>query len=291
MTENLPVTIDLSDEELNRQLGITQESSGPIVPRLKINSLAEDENDKPLQMGTFYIDEKDQPRAYAKEVKIRIVTRVFQYQHFSQEEKKMLDESVMLPSLFAEFPSSSGKIRCGKLSKKQAEGVTLSPEQAKIQKEVKCRMFVFCMVSFTGTTVDGQEVVYTDKPVLWVPSQSAFVIVDDVLKSFDKQKRAAIKYPVSLKLKKEKNGNVIYFNPVPTITSEPATLTKIDEEAINSARDFIAETNKRVKANYARSLNKAPNTATDSADNATVVSVGAKVTKTTDKDLDDEIPF
>jgi len=290
MTDNLPATIDLSDEELNRQLGISQEKSGPSVPRLKINSLAEDENEKPLPMGTFFIDEKDQPRAYSKEVKIRIVTRVYQYQNYSQDDKKMLDESMMLPSLFSEFPSMSGKLKCGKLSKKKVEGVTLSPTQAKIQKDVKCRMFVFCLVSFTGTTVDGKEVTYADKPVLWVPSQSAFVIVGDVMESFDKQKRAAIKYPVSLKLKKEKNGNVVYYNPVPTILNEAVALTQVDVDAINSARDFISGVNKRVKEAYDRSLNKAANDS-DVETAETVVSIGANVTKTSSKDLDDEIPF
>lgn len=288
MTDNLPVTIDLSDEELNRQLGITQESSGPMVARLKINSLAEDENEKPLQMGTFFIDEKDQPKAYAKEISMRVVTRVFQYQHFSQEEKKLLDESVMLPSLFSEFPSVSGRLKCGKLSKKQVEGVTLSPEQAKIQKEVKCRTFVFALVSFKGTTQDGKEIEYKDKPVLWIPSQSAFTIVGDMLESFDKQKRAAIKYPVELKLKKEKNGNVVYYNPVPKITNEPVTLTAIDQEAISSARDFIKSTNERVKAAYASALNKAPNKS-DTSVGETVITVGAQVKK--GADLDDEIPF
>lgn len=293
MTTNLPANIGMSDAELNQALGITQEK-GPRVARLKINADAEDENEKPLPLGSFYIDEvidgKDAPRAYAKKVDIRIVTRVFQFQNYDQTARKMVDESVMRTSLFAEYPSKSGKMKCGKLGKKQVEGNTLSPEQTKLRKDVKCRMITFCLVSFTGTTQDGTEVVYKDKPVLWVPSQSAWTIMDDVLKSFEKQKRAAIKYPVALTLKKEKNGNVTYYNPVPAISNEPVVLVEADMEAVQSANEFVKSTNGRVMESYNSVINSRNAAKEDGNTSELVKEVGGEVVKN-NKDMDDEIPF
>lgn len=294
MSTNLPANLEtMTDAELNQALGITQEK-GPRVARLKINAEAEDENEKPLPLGTFYIDEvidgKDAPRAYSKTASIRIVTRVFQFQNYDQEARKMVDESVMRTSLFAEFPSKSGKMKCGKLGKKQVEGNTLSAAQTKLQKDVKCRMITFCLVSFTGTRQDGTEVVYKDKPVLWVPSQSAWTIMDDVLKSFEKQKRAVIKYPVTMTLKKEKNGNVTYYNPVPSISNEAVVLTEADMEAVQTSQAFVKDTNARVMSEYNRVINSRNKVEEDTGTEETVKELGGTVVKK-GTDLDDEIPF
>lgn len=295
MTNQLPVTLEtLSDADLNHQLGISRDK-GPRTPRLKINASADDDNEKPLPLGTFYIDEvvdgKDAPRAYTKEVSIRIVTRVYQFQHFDQEKKKLLDESVMRTSLFAEFPSRSGKMKCGKLSKKQVEGNTLSSEQAKLQKDVKCRQIMFCLVSYKGTTQDGTEIEYKDKPCLWVVSQSAWTTMDEVLQSFEKQKRAALRYPVTLGLKKEKNGNVTYYNPVPKITNDAVTLSQVDVDAVNTSKALIDDVNSKVMEAWNKAI-KGETTADDVRSENLAEEVGAVVVKKSKKDdLDDEIPF
>lgn len=291
MTTNLPANLnDVSDEELNAALGISHDNGFDNVTRLKINKDAEDDQEKALPMGTFFIVKKDTPRVYAKEITMRIVTRVFQYQHFDQTVKKMLDQSVLNSDLFGEFPSSSGKVKCGKLSKKQLEGVNVSEAQAKVQKDVKCRMFIFGLVSYKGNTQDGTEVSYVDEPVLWVPGQSGWKIMNDVLESFEKQKRAGIKYPVTIKLKKEKNGAVTYYVPVPSIGSEPVKLTQVDSIAISSAMEYVKSVNNKIMTDYRRAHSKAPHE-NDNTDSENVKEMGGQVRRKSDPDLDDEIPF
>ena len=284
---------EYDDAALNKMLGISQESSGSGITKLKINALAEDDQDRPMQMGTFFLTgyhEDKEDTVYAKEATIRVIMPTYQYLHYDSAEKKVVAQSIIANSLNGtEFVSDNGLIRCGKLPKAKAEKNPMTPEQAKIQKDVKCKMSLWVLVSMKGKTIDGREAEVADVPAVWTVSQSAFMTAQELLEQFAKSKRSPLKYDVTVTLKKEKTGTTIYYVPIFNVSDKSSAVPGTIGGIVTSAQAYIKEKNDAVREAYDGIIRG--RNSTKRAEDVVGKVLKSKVNHVDTSDLDDEIPF
>lgn len=295
--ELIVINEELSDAALNELLGVSS-GMGATVTRLKINPHSEDDKERPIPMGSFYVD-GDGDAFYSKTVEFRIISPTYQYQRYDEGTKTFTARSIIGQNFKVEYISDDGTIRCGKLPRKQVEGQVISGEQEKIQKQVDCKLTLWGLVSFTGKSAEGVEKVYKDFPVAWTLSQTGFVEVMALLKEYEKSKKAAIKYPLTVTLRKEKSGQTIYYVPVFTVATDPTPIPGTANDALLSMRDYVKAINEDITEKYRAAIEKRQGV---SKEDEAIVEKVAGVTKeaantksskatTIDNDLNDEIPF
>jgi hypothetical protein len=163
----------------------------------------------------------------------------------------------------------------------------MTPEQAKIQKDVKCKMSLWVLVSLKGKTIDGREAEVADVPAVWTLSQSAFMIAQELLEQFAKSKRSPLKYEVTVTLKKEKQGTTIYYVPVFSVGDKSLAIPASVGAVVTSAQTYIKETNEKIRADYDLVING--HNTTKRAES--IVGKVLKSKHVDTSDLDDELPF
>lgn len=235
----------LTDKELNEALGFTQKRTN--FPTLKTNKHAEDANEKPLPVGTFYIDGLEK-KVYSKNITMRVLFRGFQYTRYDEAQKKTIDSTVILNTYYGEFVSTSGKQACGRLTKKQIEdlGTAVTAEQAIIQKQTKMKNLVFALVSYTGKTQDGEEVEVKDELVVYKPGFGGSKAIDEAIKGIVAEGRALLRTNLQLKTKRDQTGDNVYYVPVVTISKEVVESSVEDVQKLRSVLQFVAGINSYV---------------------------------------------
>ena len=157
-----------------------------------------------------------------------------------------------------EFRSLSGKLACGKLSKKNflALGDNATKDQQDLQKNVKCKLLVFGLVSGSFTDLDSKaKVEVKDELFVWGVSQSGFMGVDGTITGIERERRAVPLTPIRVYLKKEKMGTVVYHVPMTEVLTKVEPLVaERDAEYLAKIRNYIKDTNDYVNQKYAEAL-------------------------------------
>ena len=199
----------LSYEEIAALMGQTMGGNQNLLPELKINAAYETNDGKTLKPGTWYIAVNGE-NVYAPTCKFRPYLNCFQYLHWDREENKLANKSLIVRNLFTEEAVDiKGGVKCGKISSKLIE--TLTPEQKKLQEQIKCHRYLFGQVSMTGKTVDGKEVVVEDMPCKWRAKGKNYMTPDVFIKQVDKGQKFLFQFVLDMHLIKEKNDDVTYF--------------------------------------------------------------------------------
>lgn len=280
LVENNPV-------QMNKLFGFSNRPK-PVIPVLRING--EDEEAGTAPKGTFVYDDGDKV-LYANDVEIRAFLKGYQYRIFTKELK---DTSIIALNFQQEFRSMSGKFACGKMNKKKYAQLekdgSVSLEQKFLQDNVKCKLIVFGVVSGNFHDVDTKDKVeIKDKLFVWSVAQSAFMSVDGAIVGIEKERRAIPLTPIKITLKKEKNGQVTYFQPIPVVTGETAKLDiKRDSEYLSKIKEFIKDTNEHVNEKFNEAIKG--KTENDNFSKVTKT-VQGKVKVIDPLDLNDEVPF
>jgi hypothetical protein len=178
--------------ELAAELGASSEgNSGARLPRLTTNRRIKDDDGNRLELGQFYLTGQDKT-AYATSVKFRPLSHHFQYVLYNAEEKKMENWTIQAANFQEEFRDVKGTIRCGRPDGKVMNKMTA--EERKKFKDVKNVRLIRGLVSFVGTTPDGEEITYDNQPCLVkLSGQNNFQVTDKgVYSRFDKQVRDRI---------------------------------------------------------------------------------------------------
>lgn len=255
MTNTALATIPTNAVDINKAFGFESSKMKPEIPVLKINGA--DEEDGTAPKGTFTYD-TGEGIVYANDVVIRTFLKGIQYRRWDAKDKSKNDMSIIANSFRAEFRSTSGKLACGKMSsKKYAEmGSLASPTQQELQKEVKCKLILFGLVSGKFTSVDTkEEVVLEDQLFIWATPQSAFMPLDQVISGVEKERRAIPCTKIKLKLKKEKQGSVTYFVPQAEVLNDIVELSlERDIPNLDKIKKFVSDTNAHVEAKYNEAL-------------------------------------
>jgi hypothetical protein len=222
------------------------------LPELKINSQVDDEHGKPLPRGSFFIKGLEQT-VYAETVKFRPLAHGFQYLHWDALANKLAAKTRIISNFGEEARDTRGTIRCGKPVSSVLKD--LPQEQRDRFAEITCFRQVRGLVSYTGKTVDGEEVTYTNQPVILMLKGTNFAPFDDEFLKVIPRNRNIWDYESELTTKKHKNGSVTWFtfHFAPDLKN-PVGLDETVLESIKVIRDAIRSENKRIDEAYYAAL-------------------------------------
>lgn len=238
--------------DINKAFGFNSKMK-PTIPLLKIEG-ADDENGVvKAPKGTFVYDDGDK-LLYAEEVNFRTFFKGYQYVLYDGKDKSKNDRSIIGVDFDTEYRSTSGRIACGKLSKKRLKelGTDVSKTQQYYQDKAKCKLILFGLVSGDFTNVDTKEkTVVEDALCIWQVSSSAFIAMTDILKGIEKERRPVPLTPIRLTLKKERNGTVTYYMPIPQVQNGTAKFVlERDQGFLQRIHEFVKDTNDYVNEKY-----------------------------------------
>lgn len=246
-------TID--ENKLNEALGFNVQKSK--FAYLKINKDAEDDKSQPLPVGQFYLNQD--PIAYSKNVEMRILWRGFQYSRYNSDQRKTTDTSIIMDN-FGEFISTSGKLRCGRLTNKQVEELgekNISSDQKILQEEVKLKTLFFCLLSGDFKTQSGEAVRKDNILCCYIPGFKSAMILDTAIKGIVKEGKPVIKAVFNVTTSKEKTGGNTYY--VPEVSYKGSVdLVPQDTVALKEVISYVGNINKFVTSAYEKSLSGKP---------------------------------
>lgn len=241
-----------------------------ILPVLKNNRRLKDKDKKSLPMGAFYLSGVDGPEAYVTSeagkpaVKFRPLSHHFQYNHYDADEEKFVSWSRQIANFSEEARSTNGLLRCGKPN---GQGMSqLSKEEKAKWRAVKNTRLIRGLVSYEGTTVDGDKIVYNNEPCLVkLTGQNNFAsTAKGIYARFDAQFRDIIPHGYEmwnyeLDLTSEDHasddGSIFWytmewgFNP-----KEPLAVTQEIYDSICAVAEMIRTENAEVDALYSKAL-------------------------------------
>lgn len=262
-------------EELAAILG-TEVSGGAStvvrVPELRINAKSVNKDTKkPIPQGSFYLKGSDKI-AYAESVTFRPLASHVQYFNWDDIDGKrtLVNKSIAVLNPYKdEARDMLGSIACGMPSWDDRQH--MDKEVQKKWRAMQHRL-VRGVVSFTGTTEEGEEVVYENEPCMMFHKNSTYSgFYNGFVKKIPKGHHL-YNYEAKITSEYNENGSVVWY----TFQYEPdlsnvLTFTKdVRDTSIVFAESIRAE-NKYIDSQYMKSITEgsidgAAMTAIDSLD-------------------------
>jgi hypothetical protein len=223
------------------------------LPELKINYQRKDKEGRSIKdkIGMFYVKGLEK-EVYAEEVKIRVLSQVFQWIDFDEEEMKPRNRTIMIPRFSMEPIDELGTIRCGKPTSKQMADWG-KEEKAKFSTINLFRQ-LRGLVSYKGVTAEGEEVVIENQPMILMNKRGNYMTFEDqVIKKISG--RDFKDFWVTVKSIEQEMGSVVYY----TFDYEPDLLNPVplDDDTYQTMLRFaemISSDNDRIKQKYNASL-------------------------------------
>ena len=223
------------------------------LPELKINYQRKDKEGRSIKdkIGMFYVKGLEK-EVYAEEVKIRVLSQVFQWIDFDEEEMKPRNRTIMIPRFSMEPIDELGTIRCGKPTSKQMEDWG-KEEKAKFSTINLFRQ-LRGLVSYKGVTAEGEEVVIENQPMILMNKRGNYMTFEDqVIKKISG--RDFKDFWVTVKSIEQEMGSVVYY----TFDYEPDLLNPVplDDDTYQTMLRFaemISSDNDRIKQKYNAAL-------------------------------------
>jgi len=183
---------------------------GDRLPMLKISSKRKDPQGRKIDQfqGHFFITDMDE-NVYADRVRIRVLSQLFQWIHYDPEAEKVVNKTLLIPNFRHEGRDMKGGIRCGKPASKVLK--EMSKEEQKKYVDIKCYRQLRVLVSYTGQTVDGDEVTIENQPAIILLKGANFnPFEDQFIKSLPKG-RNFHDYWCDVTTEEHENGSVVYY--------------------------------------------------------------------------------
>lgn len=223
------------------------------LPELKINYQRKDKEGRSIKdkIGKFYVKGLEK-EVYAEEVKIRVLSQVFQWIDFDEEEMKPRNRTIMIPRFSMEPIDELGTIRCGKPTSKQMADWG-KEEKAKFSTINLFRQ-LRGLVSYKGVTAEGEEVVIENQPMILMNKRGNYMTFEDqVIKKISG--RDFKDFWVTVKSIEQEMGSVVYY----TFDYEPDLLNPVplDDDTYQTMLRFaemISSDNDKIKQKYNASL-------------------------------------
>lgn len=254
----LVLTNPAEQAKLAAILGASQDAGNDRMPVLKVNTKRRDAEGKKIPEGHFVITGTDEA-VYADKVSIRVLSQMFQWMHFDQEAKKLVNKTILIPSFRAEPIDMKGGVRCGKPASKIYR--ELSKAEQKKYDDITCYRQLRVLVSYTGKNADGAEVTVTNQPAIVMLKGSNFSpFEDEVVKRLPKGKNL-YDFNITLSTSEHENGSVTYYviHFEPDL-SNPLALDRDTIDTMYHIVDMIEVENRKVRDGYDRSLRQSNST-------------------------------
>jgi hypothetical protein len=251
-------TIDKAEQQrLAAILGTsTRSDSGDRLPMLKISSKRKDAQGRKIDQfqGHFFVTDMEE-NVYASNVKIRVLSQLFQWIHFDPEVEKVVNKTLLIPNFRHEARDMKGGIRCGKPASKVFK--ELSKEEQKKYVDIKCYRQLRVLVSYTGTTVDGDEVTIENQPAIILLKGSNFNPFEDEFLNSIPKGRQFHDYWCDVTTKEHENGSVVYYTMhFEGNFGEPVALDQQTYDTMIHFARLVQEENDRIERSHEDSMRK-----------------------------------
>ena len=241
--------------ELNAILGLNDkpQQSTNRLPELKFSTQRKDAEGNDIRQfeGQLYLKNYEQA-VYAKSVKIRVLSQLFQWIDYDPDENKVRNKTLLIPFMSHEARDQRGGIRCGKPTSREMKD--WSPDRKAQYKSITLFRQLRCLVSYTGKTVDGKEVTVENVPAIILNKNSSYMnFEDEVVKKLNGRNYNDVW--IDVHGEEHQNGSVTYYtwhytpdlkNPVP-----------MDDKTFDTMIHFaemVQKENQAIDASYERAL-------------------------------------
>jgi len=263
MSTEIAIIDNLTDEEIMRLSGQDDNPNARTdsgLPRLKINRDPENDDGLTLPVGAFFVPDADGVFVYAKEALFRPFLSYLQYQTYDPVTEKYTCKSIIIKNFGEEAIDTEGGIRCGKLTRKQLDG--LSQDDLAIQRNIRCYRMLYGTISMKGVTADGTARTIKDYPVLWRATGSAFMPIGDAITTFKDNKKLMHQHLMHLSLKREKKGSNVYYVPVIVADVKNTSVLKETNSLFAGFLGIVQAENNYVADKYRKATTAVVHTAT-----------------------------
>lgn len=226
---------ELTPEELMAMTGQSTGKKFNDFPRLSINSDGEDDAGRAIPIGAYMVSQGGLA-VFGKPITFRPFINAYQYAVYEPEKKNYTNRSVIFKNFSEEAPDELGGIACGKISKKNHDGLTA--EQLDFQKKIKCYRYLYGVVTFNGVSADGQKHDLVELPVRARLSGSNFMPISEAIEFLEKKKVPMITANVELTTKREKFGTNSYY--VMVAKADVKNVVDLTEKDWTLLKDFIS---------------------------------------------------
>lgn len=248
------VTADKADNaKIMALLGQASEAgstkSVDFLPKLAIEHNTEDEEGNTLPRGQWKFRDASGQWQHSKEVTFRPFLRRYMYTVWDNAEQSYGSMSIQGASFGDEFFDTAGGIRCGKLNKRDLEGLSSDDPERTLQANIKCAQVVYGMVE-----TDSIEAT----PVVWYARGSNFMPVADWIKTLEKQGKLLFNTRATLSTLRQKYGGNIYYKSKIDVKDYVEFDPKVDVpilekfvESVNSHNAYIESEYKEARGDFA----------------------------------------
>ena len=263
------------------------------LPYISLNKHSENDDGKPIPSGTFTFT-KDAKQWFSPKdgkVKFRIFIRGYQYSVYDEDKNEYVNRSKIIKSWSEEAFDELGTVRCGKVKKTALPG--LSPAQLEKQKKIACVQILYGVISGTFTSPSTGETQEVDQmPCIWRTSGTNFMSMGEFIDNLTKRKKPFVQIAIDIGLKREKNGDVVYYvsQPSADFTQPPQWDNDKDMPILSDFLNYLKTINDVVLEKYNSALKNKVNQ-NDVADEATLKVIDGKFKPLKADFPDDDIPF
>ena len=227
------------------------ETKSDLFPILKVTTKGRDAQGREIGRGMLWLKSNDLEPVYAKTMKIRPLSNVYQYTHWDDIKGENVNSTIQSPTFKTEFRDRLGTLKCGRpdnwFSRPDAE--------KKKWSGIKCNRIIRAIVTYTGKDADGNEVTIENKPVIIFNKSSNFGQFDDqYLKVIPKQ-RKLYDYWVEVSVKDHSNGGLEYYTmEYKPDFKVPVSMDQMTLDTLRVIVDVIKTGNASVNKDYANAI-------------------------------------
>lgn len=256
MSTNVAVIDKAEELKLAALLGTNDKpqasGSSDRLPELKVNSMRKDAQGRRIEEGMFYLKGMDEP-VYAENVRIRVLSQLFQWIHYDPEENKVANKTLLIPNFRCEARDMKGGTRCGKPASKVLR--ELPKEEQKKYSDIKCFRQLRVLVSYTGKDADGTEVTIENQPAIILLKGANFSPFEDEFVKAIPKGANFYDYWVDVSAEELQNGSVIYY--VMHFAADMSKKVGLDQDTYDSMlhmAGMIERENQLVENAYQKAL-------------------------------------
>jgi len=246
---------DMSMDQMRSMMGTSdrplKQNSQPNnrLPELKISSQRKDEsgNDIKKHMGEFYVKGLGEP-VYAKSVRVRVLSQLYQWVDFDEEQMRPRNKTIMIPFLNMEPRDELGTIRCGKpLTKDMADW----PKAKKAQYDsINLFRQLRGLVTYEGQTADGKTVSIENQPCIIMNKRSSYMKFEQGVISRINGREFS-DYWLDVTSEEQEMGSVVYYTwkYTPDLKN-PVSMDDDTEATLDVIARMVVEENIRIENSY-----------------------------------------
>ena len=231
-----------------------QESTGNLLPILKVNYQEEDDEGNELKKGAFALT-LPTGTVYGKDVRVRVYADYMQYLNYDPVQEAVVNKTI-IHRVGDEAIDEQGGVRCGKPTSKDLREMDEETQQK--WRSVTCFRYLYSTVTIADATLaDGTKAEVKDVPCLFRMKTGSFMAFNSVLEATKSQRLKFTQVESVVKTVRKKRGSVNYFvieihpdmSNIREITGEDfAFMSKILETVNGENKRIIAKHNNALRA-------------------------------------------